>query len=395
MSIIQKSEFEERIQSIRDSMGDKDIDIFLVYGDEYRKEHLRYLSDFWPIFERGMVAVGKEGKPVLMTGPEGERYAKEASVWEDVRAVREMEISYVPEQIDFTQERYSIRDVVNDLDDLDKVNRVGVCGIDAMPVTTYKAIDKAIGDAELVNSDDVIYDDRLLKSDNEIEALKKAGEICDAGYKAVLDSDIIGLTEREASAIGEKVAREKGAEDIVFTIMASGERRTNTLIGRPTEKVIEEGEIVMYCLAVQYDGYNAHVEWPFVAGGDPTPEQKRLIDALVVAEDIGVKTLEAGVRAGKVVKKVRDYFRENGLGENDLYPPMHGVGLAEAESPYPDEESDYPFEPGMAINFDVSLFGVDGVGSNRIEEGFAIGEDGLITLSSLISDLREDYVKDL
>ena len=217
----------------------------------------------------------------------------------------------------------------------------------------------------------------------EIEVLKKAWEICDIGYKAVLDSDIVGLTEIQAAAIGEKAARDAGAESITFTIFASGER-TNTVIGRPTEKIIEAGDMIMYALAD---------EWPFVAGGNPSPKQQQLIHDLIVAEDIGIKAITPGVKAGKVIKEIRDYFNERGLSENDLYPPIHGNGLEEAESPYPDENSTYAFEKGMGINFDVSLFGVEGVGSNRIEEGFIIGEEGLITLSPLISGLRESYLK--
>ena len=99
-----------------------------------------------------------------------------------------------------------------------------------------------------------------------------------------------------------------------------------------------------------------------------------------------------GVPQGDVVKLIREYFKENGLEQYDLYPPMHGNGLAEAESPYPDENTKEPFLSGMGINFDVSLFGIPGVGSNRIEEGFIITEDGPLVLSKLISSLREEFL---
>jgi len=95
----------------------------------------------------------------------------------------------------------------------------------------------------------------------------------------------------------------------------------------------------MSCLAVQYDGYIATDEWPFVAGGDPTPEQFDLIRHLINAEQLGIQMVRDGVIAGEVVRKIRDYFAENGLTRYDLYPPIHGNGLAEAESPYPDEHT--------------------------------------------------------
>ena len=46
----------------------------------------------------------------------------------------------------------------------------------------------------------------------------------------------------------------------------------------------------------------------------------------------------------------------------------------------------------MGINFDVNLFGVPGLGSNRIEEGFVVGTDGLVVLSKLVSAMRERYL---
>jgi hypothetical protein len=46
----------------------------------------------------------------------------------------------------------------------------------------------------------------------------------------------------------------------------------------------------------------------------------------------------------------------------------------------------------MGVNFDVSIFGVPGIGSNRVEEGFVIGEDNNIVLSKLIKNLREEFL---
>ena len=77
----------------------------------------------------------------------------------------------------------------------------------------------------------------------------------------------------------------------------------------------------------------------------------------------------------------------------DVYPPLHGIGCAEAESPYPDENTEAVFEPGMCVNTDISLFGLPG-GSNRIEEGFVITEDGAETLFPFMRKYYEDWLRD-
>ena len=394
MQGIPREEFRSRIEKLREIMDREKTEIFLIYGDEYRREHLRYVSNHWPACDKGLLAVGLEGEPILLVAPETEGLAKEMSVWRDIRILREMEMAYVPEQIEYAAaSRYTkLRDVILELSKGKTPKKIKLCGMDAMSVITYEAIKSAIPEAKVESGDEIIYRMRLIKSPAEIEMLKKAGEICDISYKAVLDADIVGLTERQAAAIGEKAARDAGAEVVVFSIFASGEERTNTIIPRAAEKIIQKGDMIMYALAVQYEGYIASDEWPFVAGGEPTPEQLNLIKHVIKAEDIGVKNLKAGVVAGDVVKKIRKYFSDNGLEKYDLYPPIHGNGLAEAESPYPDEHTTYKFLSGMGVNFDVSIFGVPGIGSNRVEEGFVIGEDNNIVLSKLINRLREDFL---
>lgn len=392
MKKISKSEFQSRIDKLRENMDKDKTDVFIIYGDEYRRENLRYVSNYWPLFERGLLVVGLKNEPILLASPECEHLAKEMSAWSDVRLVREVGMSYVPEEVEFTNVKFTdLKLVVKEASCEKEDIKVKIAGFDAMSVDLYNNIFKILNRSVIENGDSVLYRLRSLKSPVEINMLKKSWEICDIGYEAVLKSDIVGLTERQAAAIGEKAARDAGAEHIVFSVFASGDR-TNSIIGRPSEKIIDKGDMIMYSLATQYEGYIASNEWPFVAGRSPTKEQMQLIYHLIKAEDIGVKSIKNGTVHGKIVKKIRQYFLENNLTKYDLYPPIHGNGLAEAESPYPDENSKDAFITGTGINFDISLFGIPGVGSNRIEEGFIVQDNGLLTLSNLISGMREDFL---
>ena len=189
------------------------------------------------------------------------------------------------------------------------------------------------------------------------------------------------LFRSQATGAAEGAARSAGAESITFTVFGSGPR-TNTIIGRPTNKVIEEGDMIMAAFAVQYQGYISTTEYPFVAG-TATDEQKHFLNALFEAADTQLKFLQAGVVCGEMVRAVKEVFRRHKLEQYDVYPPMHGIGLAEAESPYPDENATYAFRQGMCVNSDISLFGHP-AGSNRIEEGFVITETACQSLTPLI-----------
>lgn len=387
---IPQSEFEQRLSNIRAAMAERDLDAFFVYGDEYRKENLRYVSNYWPIFERGGMLCGREGAPVVLCAPEGEQVAKEMSVWADVRLLPDFLCVTVPDEIDYPMATYtSFRKLAEELRAKGKLQRLGVVGLADMPAYLSRNIENGF-DCEIVDCADILFELRKKKSANEIACLREAARIADTGYRKMMESNLIGLTERQAAAIAEGECRNQGAEAVIFTVFGSGER-THRIIGRPEEKVIEDGDMIMCALAIQYEGYVSTYNLPF-AVGNCSAETKRVIDVLIHASAAGLPYLKGGEPMKNFVSAVRNYFREAGLAEYDVYPPLHGIGCAEAESPYPDENSEAVFTPGMCVNTDISLFGLAG-GSNRIEEGFVITEDGAETLFPFMRSYYENWLK--
>lgn len=390
-AFIPKEEFAQRLERMRREMAASGLDALFVYGDEYRKENLRYVSNYWPIFERGGFLTGTTGEPVVLCAPEGEKLAREMSVWPDVRLLPDFLCVTVPDEIDYPLATYSsFKKLAEGLRASGKLERLGVSGMEDMSESLLNRLRNAFG-CELVNADAILYKLRLTKSANEVACLKEAARIADEGMKAIMQADIIGLTEVQACAIAEAKARQEGAEHIIFTVFGSGER-TATIVGRPsTTKVIEDGDMIMLALAVQYEGYVATCEAPF-AVGNYSEQTRRVIDTLIRASAAGLPYLKAGRPMKNFVCAVRNYFREAGLSEYDVYPPLHGIGCAEAESPYPDENTETLFEVGMTCNTDISLFGLPG-GSNRIEEGFVITENGAQTLSPFVRAYCEDWIR--
>ena len=384
MSIeIPKSEFCERIVRFQAEMEAAKLDAILVYGDEYRKENLRYVCNFWPIFERAICVIPKSGLPTLAGAPEGENYAREMSVWEDYCNVKEFACVSVPEEINYPLSTFrKLYDVVQDA--LKGGKRLGIVGLWDIPAPIYDRVKTAAGGAEIVDASAIMYKLRVVKSDAEVACLAEAGRQACEGYKKLLEYAVDGNTETMAAGAAEGAARMAGAEDINFMVFGSG-IRTNTVIGRATNKIMRNGEMLMAAMAVQYQGYVATVEYPFVIG-KANDEQKRVLNVLFEAANVQQAYLKAGVVSGEMVRAVKAVFAKHDMSKYDLYPPMHGIGLAEAESPYPDENSTYKFEANMCVNSDISLWG-DPAGSNRIEEGFVITANGPKSLTPFIREL--------
>jgi Xaa-Pro aminopeptidase len=383
MASIPKSEFTDRIARLQQGMAKEGLDAVMVYGDEYRKENLRYVSNFWPIFERGACVIPGSGAPILAGAPEGQQYAREMSVWSDVRNVKEFACVSVAEEIDYPLAQFSsFKEILGEA--LGGGRRLGLVGQWDIPAPIFERVQAAAPNAEIIDASPILNRMRLIKTPAEIACLREAGRQACEGYAKLMEYTVPGNTEALAAGAAQGAALMAGAEAINFMIFGSGPR-TATIIGRPTERMIEDGDMIMAALAVQYQGYVSTVEFPFVVG-KATDEQQRFLTVLLEAADAQLNYLKEGVIAGEMVRAVKAVFKRHGMEQYDVYPPMHGIGLAEAESPYPDEHATYPFQAGMCVNSDVSLFGHP-AGSNRIEEGFIIGKDGPESITPLIREL--------
>ncbi|NLF09325.1 MAG: aminopeptidase P family protein [Pirellulaceae bacterium] len=385
MVSIPRDEFVERINRIQQQMAEQRLDALMVYGDEYRKEQLRYVSNFWPIFERGACFIPKQGQPILAGAPEGELYAREMSVWDDLRNIKEFACVSVPEEIDYPLAKFSsLRDIL--LETLGGGKRLGLVGRWDMSAPIFDRVEKAVDGLEIVEGDGILHKLRLTKSPAEIACLREAGRLACIGYEKLIEAAQPGATELAAAGAAEGAARAAGAEAITFMVFGSGPR-TGTIIGRPVNRVICEGDMIMAAFAVQYQGYVSTAEFPFVAG-KASAAQRQFLEALFEAANEQLNYLKEGMVAGEMVRAVKAVFKRRGLQQYDVYPPMHGIGLAEAESPYPDENADYPFRAGMCVNSDISLFGHPD-GSNRIEEGFIICDGVPESITPYIRQLCE------
>lgn len=382
---IPPQDFHDRIARIQDGMAQRRLDAVMVYGDEYRKENLRYVSNVWPIFERFACVIPRTGQPILAGAPEGEQYVREMSVWTDVRNVREFACVSVPEEINYPLARMSsFREILGQA--LKGGTRLGLVGWFDIPAPIFERVKAAVPGVEVTDVGDLVTQMRLIKTNAEIACLKEAGRLACVGYEQLIRHAVPGATELQAAGVCEGAARSAGAEAITFMVFGSG-KRADTIIGRPTAKVIQDGDMIMAAFAVQYQGYVATAEYPFVAG-KASDSQKRLLSVLLEAANVQRKYLKDGAVAGQMVSAVKEVFRKHQLSQYDVYPPMHGAGLAEAESPYPDEHAAYPLRAGMCVNSDISLFGTP-MGSNRIEEGFVIRAEGPESTTPLIRQLCE------
>src|SRR5262249_47543545 len=113
---------------------------------------------------------------------------------------------------------------------------------------------------------------RRSKTPEEIELLKQAARLADAGYKHFVETAEVGMAEYELVAEVEAFLKTEGAEDNFMLIGSGG---TEVFGMRPpTERVFQKGDSITTELTPQVNGYYAQICRTMVIG-EPSAEQRR------------------------------------------------------------------------------------------------------------------------
>ena len=95
MGYLTKEERDKRLGAVRKIMAEKELDICLVYYDEFNIGNGWYLTGWCPQFESGAVLIPKEGEPMILGGPESEPFAKLDSA---ITETRNFPVFMVPDE---------------------------------------------------------------------------------------------------------------------------------------------------------------------------------------------------------------------------------------------------------------------------------------------------------
>jgi len=123
---------------------------------------------------------------------------------------------------------------------------------------------------------------RMVKDAEEIERIRAAAKVADAGMTAAVKAVKPGVSEIQIAAEAEYAMRQAGAEEFYRTYVASGPR-TNIAHGLPTARKLQAGDLVMIDIHPVLDGYSADM-CRTVCAGQPTAEQQAAYDVFLKAQ---------------------------------------------------------------------------------------------------------------
>ena len=214
---------------------------------------------------------------------------------------------------------------------------------------------------------------RLVKEDGEVERIERAAAITDAALAAVRPLLERRPTERSFQLALDRAIIDRGADDLSFaTIVASGPNSARPH-HVPTQRIIEQGDLVVVDVGALIDGYHSDMTRSFVVG-EPSGEAAEMLDVTRAAQAAGVAAVMPGARGDDVDAASRGVIADAGLGAEFVHGVGHGVGLLIHEDPFL-KGSQLELRVGQVVTVEPGVYR-SGFGGVRVEDTVVVTQDG-------------------
>ena len=176
----------------------------------------------------------------------------------------------------------------------------------------------------------------LIKSNKEIEKLRRAGEITAGALEAAREALRPGMTTKELDKVVERYFTSHGAKPGFkgyggFPAAACISVNEEVIHGIPGPRKIKEGDIVSVATGALIDGYYGDACRTF-ACGEIAPEVQALLDSTSESLELAVSMVKPGVRVGDIGAAIQKYNEERGFSVVREFVG-HGLGRDMHEEP--------------------------------------------------------------
>jgi len=200
-----------------------------------------------------------------------------------------------------------------------------------MPVKDLEKLRKTIN-LNIIDGSDALWDIRMVKTNAEIEHIKYICSIASDAYNQLPSKLAIGDTERDIVRKLKIDMLQKGADSVPFMPGISGEGGVSQIVCGPTDKVLNNGDILCIDTGSTYDGYFCDFDRNY-AFGEISSEVERIHETLWLATEAGIKAAIPGATTDEVWVAMNTIIQEAGTIGNNVGRLGHGLGLQLTEPP--------------------------------------------------------------
>ena len=361
-----REEFADRQQRTRERMVSEELDGVLLFKFEDMYWLTGFDSDGFTIF--GCMFIGMDGQLTHLARPADLGNASYSSICEDVRIA--------PDSQD--QPRAAqIKELLNSLAMQGK--RIGI-QVDTMGLTPrlFLEIQAELENwCDLIVASDFIREMRLVKSPQELDYLRKAGEIMDVVMEKTIDATYSGAFEGDIYATFYDSLFRMGA-DLPAHIppLGSGKSALNLRYTSKRKHVLNNDQVTLE-LGVAYRHYHAASMCVVLTGPDIDDRHLKMHETSIIALEAVQSILRPGTMVGEIYDAYRSSLENN--GEKDAVLTVCGYTMG-ATCPPTWMEQPLIFEGNpLVLEENMSFFTHMILNDRESGRSMAVAEQAIIT----------------
>ncbi len=218
------------------------------------------------------------------------------------------------------------------------IPEIGRVGVDSMTYAFYKSLHATMPGLQAIPVYDEVNALKLVKSPEEIMALRHANEVAVAGIRRVKEflasatSEAREVTELDIATELDTFAKSEGCDGFGYPTLVSFGSKMRAPHSPPLRRVIPRNQVIRVAFGPAYDGYSADVIRTFVIG-EPEPAVYKLRDAFVEAQRACLEALKPGVTSPDLLEVVRRVYDRHGVTQFWGGSIGHGIGITIHEPP--------------------------------------------------------------
>ncbi len=237
---------------------------------------------------------------------------------------------------------------------------------------------------------------RLIKSNKEIEVIRKATEIAGLAIMEAMKSTNPGIYEYQLDAVAKYIFYQHGSQGDGYPAIIGG--GTNAFMGHYFRKTdaLKDGDLVLMDYAPDYHNYTSDVTRIWPVNGTFNKEQTALYEFIVAYRDALFKYIKPGVTSNDVLDKAAADMEKYLVGKTFAKPEhlkavqngikfrghfQHPVGMAVHDVGRVDRVA---LEPGMVFTIDPMIWIPEERLYIRIEDVAVVTETGVENLSAFV-----------
>lgn len=375
------SEYEDRMNKVKEAMIQRDIEVFIVNNLKNNYYLTGNLIDNAP-----QSLIIWEGAPINICRYHDEAAARPTSLVENWAVYRD-EGPIIPyDPIGVTAEVLREYKLGN--------KKMGF-ELNQLSFPQYERLSNLLPDAKITDAGGIVEGLRVIKSDKEIEYMRKASEICEKTVQATIESLETGKTENDVLLETFDAYLTYGGEyplgsyPFMLQFGPHGDWPDIFFFGSEA-RTLQEGDAVFIEIGAfvkRYPGTRGRT----VCMGEPSKAIEEIADATVRGLNRAIEEIKPGVTSGDVDKACRSETAKSEYGNYHRQRTGYSIGIDWSEGDIISiREGDATvLKPGMTFHIFPAFIGIGTIGTS---ENILVTEDGCEVLGPGILE-RKLYIK--